>query len=133
MTTYEPNTIVEAHYNSGVYIGEVVEDRRNFVLVKVLAVLKHPDQGDLHKPGQVEGIAFFERKALAHQELVNVQKRKVHQYSGHIPNYDESLKQSFSQLKEALTKEDTLFNKVSLERLNDLEKHYYAKIFANVK
>lgn len=133
MTTYEPNTIVEAHYNSGIYIGEVVEDRRNFVLVKVLAVLKHPDQGDLHKPGQVEGIAFFERKALANQELVNVQKRKVHPYSGDIPNYDESLKESFEQLKEILAKEDTLFNQVSLERLNDLEKHYYAKIFANLK
>src|SRR5690625_3077840 len=121
MTTYEPKTIVEAHYNSGVYVGEVVEDRRNFALVKVLAVLKHPDQGDLHKPGQVEGIAFFERKALAHQELVNVQKRKVYPYTGNIPNYDETLKQSFSQLTEALTKEDTSFTTASLERLNDSE------------
>src|SRR5690625_4215201 len=124
MTTYEPKTIVEAHYNSGVYVGEVVEDRRNFALVKVLAVLKHPDQGDLHKPGQVEGIAFFERKALAHQELVNVQKRKVYPYTGNIPNYDESLKKAFFELKETLQQEDTLFNKVSLERLADLEKHY---------
>jgi|SRR5690625_4924929 len=130
MTTIQPHTIVEAHYNSGIYIGEVVEDRRNFVLVKVLAVMEHPDQGDLHQPGQVEGVAFFERKALAYQELVNVQKRKVHPYSGDIPNYTDSLKQAFLQIKEKLSQEDTLFNQMSLDRLNDLEKHYYAKIFS---
>lgn len=133
MTVYEPKTIVKADYNSGLYVGEVVEDRRNFVLVKVLAVLKHPDQGDLHKPGQVEGIAFFERKALANQELVNVQKRKVHPYEGDIPSYNESLKNAYDELKETLQQEDTLFNKVSLERLADLEKHYYAKIFDHLK
>src|SRR5690625_420394 len=133
MTTIQPKDLVKADYNSGIYIGRAIEDRRNFMLVEILAVLQHPQQGDLHKPGQVEGIAFFERKALAHKELVNVQKRKVQPYSGNVPNYDESLQRAYFELIETLSAEDTLFNKVSLQRLEDLKEHYYHKIFADLK
>ncbi|HLR75834.1 MAG TPA: sporulation phosphorelay system protein KapB [Virgibacillus sp.] len=128
MAEIKVGDIVEAHYNSGIYIGEMMEDRRNFLLVKVLAVKKHPAQGDLHNPGQVEGIAFFERKALAHQEMMNVQRRKVHPYDGEIPSYNESLKLAVHKLKNELSQEDTLFNKASLQKLRDLEEHYYNKI-----
>lgn len=132
MTTIQPKDLVEVEYNSGIYIGKAVEDRRNFMLVEILAVLQHPQQGDLHKPGQVEGIAFFERKALANKELVNAQKRKIKPYSGDVPNYAESLQKAYFELIETLSKEDTLFNKVSLQRLEDLKKHYYHKIFTEL-
>lgn len=133
MTTIQLKDLVEAHYNSGIYVGKFIEDRRNFKLIEVLAVLQHPQQGDLHKPGQVEGVAFFDRKALAYKELVNVQRRKVKPYFGDIPNYDQSLHKAYFELVETLSKENTLFNKVSLQRLADLKKHYYHKIFANLK
>lgn len=119
--------IVEAHYNSGKYIGEVMGDRRNLFLVKVLAVQEHPTQGDLHNPGQVEGVAFFERKALAHQEKMNVSKRKVFPYEGEVPNYSESLKKAVTTLKTILEAEDTPYNKAAMQKLLDLEKHFYNK------
>lgn len=119
--------IVLANYNSGLYIGKLEEDRRNFLLVEVLAVKKHPTQGDLHNPGKVEGVAFFERKALAYKEKMNVQKRKVQPYNGDVPNYSDSLRKAIYNLKIELSSEDTLYNKKAMEKLIGLEEHYYNK------
>lgn len=127
MTNINIGDIVEGHYNSGVYVGKVIEDRGNLFLIEVLAVKEHPDQGDLHNPGQVEGIAFFERKALAYTEKINISKRKVYPYEGEVPNYSESLKQAVVELKEKLNAEDTLFNKTSMEKLLSVEEHFYKK------
>lgn len=121
--------IVEARYNSGVYIGEVLEDRRNFFLVKVLAVLIHPTQGDLHSRGQIEGVAFHERKALAFQEKMNATKRNTTIYEGEIPDYASSLKDAVETMKTELQKDNTPFNKLSLEKIADLEKYFYNKIY----
>lgn len=121
-------SIVKADYNSGMYIGKIIEDRGNFTLVKVLAVLKHPTQGDLHNPGKVEQVAFFERKALGFQEKMNARKRKIYPFQGEIPNYGESLKEAVKKLKEELISENTAFNQKSLEKLDILEKHYYKKV-----
>ncbi|BAB05453.1 activation of KinB in the initiation of sporulation [Halalkalibacterium halodurans C-125] len=43
---------VRGVYKTGVYAGELmqVEQEKGRALVKVLAVLKHPMQGDLHNP-----------------------------------------------------------------------------------
>lgn len=120
---------VLADYNSGTYIGKVIEERGNFLLIEVLAVKKHPDQGDLHNPGQVEGVAFLERKALAYREKMNARKRFVKPYDGEIPIYVESLKEAVESLKEQLEKDDTLFNQASLQKINQLEEHYYNKLF----
>lgn len=121
--------IVEARYNSGTYVGEVLEDKRNFYLVKVLAVLEHPTQGDLHHIGQVNGVAFHERKALAFGEKMNAKKRFTKKYEGKIPDYVQSLKRAVENKKKELQQEDTPFNKLSLEKIKDLEEHYYNKIF----
>ena len=53
---FQPGDVVQAEYKSGIYVGEVVEVKaeRRKALIKVLAVLKHPDQGDLHHPGQAD-------------------------------------------------------------------------------
>lgn len=128
MTEINVGDIVLANYNSGTYIGIMEEDRRNFLLVKVLAVKTHPQQGDLHNPGQVDGVAFHERKALAYQEKMNVQKRKVEPYNGDVPNYIDSLKQAVNDLKEKLSSEDTEYNLKAMEKLLGLEEHFYNKL-----
>lgn len=129
MQTIHIGDIVKARYNSGTYIGEVMEDKRNFFLVKVLAVIEHPTQGDLHKRGKVEGVAFHERKALAFEEKMNAPKRQTEPFDGNIPEYAQSLKNAVEELKQQLQEEGTEFGKLSLSRIQDLEKHYYHKIY----
>lgn len=129
MNELQIGSIVKATYNSGEYIGEIIEDKRNFWLVEVYAVITHPTQGDLHRRGEVEGVAFHERKALAYREKTNVRKRFTTLYEGSIPNYAESLKKAVTDIKEKLQQEDTPFNRLSLERIADLEKHFYQKIY----
>lgn len=129
MDQIEVGQHVLADYNSGTYIGKAIEDRGNFTLVEVLAVVEHPVQGDLHKPGQVEGAIFHERKALAHLEKMNVRKQKMKRYTGDIPPYTDSLKHAFQSMKEELQKEETPFNALALQRLDQLEEHFYAAIW----
>ncbi|MFZ3576793.1 kinase-associated lipoprotein B [Virgibacillus sp. DJP39] len=117
--------IVRAHYNSGKYIGEVLEDRGERFLIKVLAVQKHPMQGDLHNPGKIDGVFFHERKALAYNEKMNVAKPAVHTFEGELPSYETSLKESVDKLKEKLTYKDTDFNNKALLTLQQLEEKHY--------
>lgn len=121
--------IVQAEYNTGIYIGKVIEDRRNFFLVQVHAVIKHPIQGDLHNRGKVEGVAFHERKALAYNEKMNAKKRKVQPYHGTIPDYSISLKNAVEAFKQELKKLDTDYHRLSLQKLHDLENDFYKKIY----
>src|SRR5699024_5047572 len=79
--------------------------------------------------GQVEGVAFHERKALAYQEKMNARKRMTKHYDGEVPDYAESLKEAVEQYKQVLQTEDTPFNQKSLEKIADLEKHYNHKIY----
>lgn len=130
MTQVQIGDIVKTNYNSGTYIGEVLEDKQNFLLVKVLAVVTHPTQGDLHQRGQVEGVAFHERKALAYQEKFNARKRMTKPFEDEVPEYAASLKQAVEDIKTSLKQEDTVFNNLSLERIADLEEHFYNKIFS---
>lgn len=128
MNTINIGDIVQASYKSGAYLGKVLEDRGNIYLVEVLAVQKHPTQGDLHNPGKVEDVAFFERKALAFREKMNARKRTTQPFYGEIPSYSKSLKKAVDQLKKQLTETDTLYNQKALEKIHDLEKYYYNKI-----
>lgn len=127
----EVGSIVLAHYNSGSYIGEVVEDRGERSLIKVLAVKKHPLQGDIHNYGQVEGVFFHERKALAYQEKMNVKKPAIHPYNEDIPDYVESLKKAVDEAKEKLKKKDTAFNQLALKTLERLEEETYKPIYSS--
>jgi len=130
MSNIQIGDIVKTNYNSGTYIGEVLEDKQNFLLVKVLAVVTHPTQGDLHQRGQVEGVAFHERKALAYEEKFNARKRMTKPFEGDIPDYATSLKQAVEDIKRTLKTEDTEFNHLSLDRIADLETHFYNKIYS---
>jgi len=117
--------IVTAINKTGKYIGEVTEDRGNTYLVRILAVLKHPMQGDLHNPRQTEVTMFHQRRALAYREQTNVPKNMVKPYEGEIPDYQASLREAVTTMKEALTKEETDFNKLSLQQLEELEADYF--------
>lgn len=121
--------MVKTSYNSGEYIGKIIDDKRNFWLVEILAVVTHPTQGDLHQRGEVEGVAFHERKALAFREKTNARKRDTVKYDGAVPNYAQSLKQAVTKIKTELKKEDTPFNQLSLEKITDLETYFYNKIY----
>lgn len=118
---------VRAHYNSGVYIGKLIEDRGNRYLVEVHAVEKHPRQGDLHHPGKAEGegVLFHERKALAFREKMNAAKSAVFPFEGETPNYNASLQQAVVDAKEKLLEKETVVNKKALERIKGLEQHFY--------
>lgn len=129
MKEFEIGDYVRAHYNSGTYIGEILEDRGNRYLVEVLAVDKHPIQGDLHNPKQVEGVAFHERKALSYKEKMNAKKPATFKFDDELPDYTESLKAAVNKIREELKKEKTDYNQKALEKIDDLEKHYYNKIY----
>lgn len=129
MTEIKIGDIVEAEYNSGSYIGKIIEDRNNFFLVEVLAVKKHPIQGDLHNRGKVEDVAFHERKALAYREKMNARKRMTKPFTNQIPDYRDSLKRAVIEFKEMLRLENTPFHQKSMEKIQSLEKHYYNDIF----
>lgn len=125
MTSFQIGDYVRAHYNSGTYIGKIVEDRGDRYLIEVLAVYKHPMQGDIHNPFQVDDVFFHERKALAYREKANIKKPAVHPFSEEVPDYGESLKQAVQAIKEKLMKEDTAYNKKALKNIESLEKNYY--------
>lgn len=126
MEEFNSGDIVKAHYKSGIYVGKVMEDRDRFYLVQILAVEKHPMQGDLHNPGKTENVFFHQRKALSYLEKANIQKEAVHPYEGSIPDYTESLKQSVEQLRSKLERRETEFNANAKQQLDDLEKQYFS-------
>jgi kinase-associated protein B len=83
---------VRVEIRSGHYLGELIEINGPRVLVKVLAVLKHPEQGDLHNPYNPDVPMFHERRALSYTEKTNVLLRDVKRHTGIIPDYNDSLR-----------------------------------------
>ncbi|WP_424767330.1 sporulation phosphorelay system protein KapB [Paenibacillus sp. sgz302251] len=88
---FQPGEYVRAEVRSGQYVGELVEINGPRALVKVLAVLKHPEQGDLHNPYNPDVPMFHERRALSYTEKTTVLLRDVTRFTGSIPDYKESL------------------------------------------
>ncbi|WP_330949723.1 kinase-associated lipoprotein B [Virgibacillus sp. MG-45] len=129
MKTFLPGDLVRAHYRSGTYIGKIVEDRGDRFLIEVLAVHKHPLQGDIHHPNETKGVFFHERKALAFKEKMNVKKPAVHRFEGEVPNYGDSLKQAVSVAKDKLKAKDMAFNQLALQKLTSLEEKEYQAYF----
>ncbi len=129
MSQIHVGEIVLAEYNSGEYIGKAIEDRGNLMLIEVLAVVTHPNQGDLHNPGQADGVAFHERKALSFKEKANVRKRKLTTFTNEVPDYAESLKDAYSTLKKTLEKENTHYSERALQKLEHLQEHFYNSIW----
>lgn len=89
-------------YKSGVYVGEVMELNGARALVKTLAVLKHPEQGDLHHPCDPDVPMFHQRRALSHTEKVNALTRELQPYAGAVPDYRESLLRALDEERDRL-------------------------------
>jgi kinase-associated protein B len=117
--------IVTGIYKTGKYIGEVTDVRPQHYLVKIKSVLKHPLQGDLHHPKQVDVPLFHERRALAFNEQANIPKQMVTLYDGEILDYHESLRKALDEMIEELTKDNSEWAIKSLENLRTLEKEYF--------
>lgn len=117
--------IVTGIYKTGKYIGEITDIRPMHYLVKVKAVLKHPQQGDLHHPKDADVQFFHERHALAFNEQTNIPKKMVKPFDGDIPDYQESLKNALTELREELMQLNTPWAEQSLSNLSRLEADYF--------
>lgn len=81
---------------TGEYIGETVQREERRALVKTLAVLRHPAQGDLHRPYEPDAAMFHERRALAYTEKVWVPLQDMEIWEGHVPDYRQSLEAAWN-------------------------------------
>ncbi|UTR15131.1 kinase-associated lipoprotein B [Salipaludibacillus sp. LMS25] len=119
--------IATAIYKTGKYIGEIIgkNQKNTHVIVKILAVLTHPMQGDLHQPAKANVPLFHERKALSFNEKANIPLSHVKLYNGKIPDYSMSLLEALTLQKNELTKENSPWALKSLEALRKLEEETY--------
>lgn len=117
--------IIVTNKKTGKYIGEITAIQGDMLTVRILAVLNHPRQGDLHNPMQADVPFFHERKALAYREQTNIQTRIAKPYEGDIPDYKDSLKEAYSRLKEKLEAEpEEPYNQLALKALESIAKEY---------
>lgn len=112
-------------YKTGKYIGEITDIRPMHYVVRVLAVLKHPMQGDLHNPKDADVMIFHERKALAYKEQTNVPKQMVKPFTGEIPEYIDSLRDSLQKMKAELQEQPGDWADKCLNNINVLEGEYF--------
>ncbi len=103
MMNLELGAYVMAGYKTGVYIGKWIEHRGAKSVIEVLAVDKHPEQGNLHHPHETEGIFFHQRRALAHLEKALVPTVDIVIYEKEIPDYRASLLDSLNAEEQRMT------------------------------
>jgi len=125
MEELQVGQIVTGIYKTGKYIGEITDIRPQHYLVRVLAVLKHPIQGDLHHPKTADVLIFHERRALSYREQTNVPKQMVKPYEGEVPEYLTSLKEAVNKMKAELAETPTEWADMSLKMVESLEKDYF--------
>ncbi|WP_215193077.1 kinase-associated lipoprotein B [Exiguobacterium sp. s95] len=119
-------------YKTGKYFGRLFAERPQGLVVEVLAVEKHPTQGDLHQPNQVDVPLFHIRTALHQHEKITVSPSVVYAYDGEIPAYSDSLRQAFKKDVERLQNknpQEDAFVRKCLENYKELET-IYAKRWA---
>ncbi len=125
MSEFKIGEIVTGIYKTGKYIGEITEERPQHYLIRVLAVLKHPMQGDLHSPKDADVLVFHERRALSFREQTNIPKNMVKPYDKEVPDYQQSLKEAVEKAKKELTENLTPWAEMSLKMYASLEKDYF--------
>ena len=124
MTESQVGNVVTGIYKTGKYIGEITEIRPQHYLVRVLAVMKHPMQGDLHHPKDADVHMFHERKALSFREQTNIPKQMVKPFEGEVPDYQESLKAALEKLRQELVEAGSEWANMSMRALETLQKDY---------
>ncbi|XJZ26789.1 kinase-associated lipoprotein B [Bacillota bacterium Lsc_1132] len=125
MADFQIGDTVTAIYKTGKYIGEVTDIRPQHYLVRVLAVLKHPMQGDLHNPKDANVGIFHERRALSYREQANIPKQMVKAFGEEVPEYLQSLKEAVSKMKNELMAAASPWGERSLEIIASLENDYF--------
>lgn len=125
MESLEIGQFVTAIYKTGKYIGEITDIRPEHYLVRTLAVIKHPMQGDLHHPKDTDVPFFHERKALAYREQANIPKKMVKAFYDEVPNYEGSLKTAVHNMKEELSKDSSEWAAKCIKNIEIIEKEYY--------
>ncbi|WP_283152164.1 kinase-associated lipoprotein B [Guptibacillus hwajinpoensis] len=123
--TFQPGEIVTAGYKTGRYIGEVVDMKSPKAVIKVLAVIKHPTQGDLHNPKQLDVPLFHQRKALAQFEKALVPMSAINHYEGNVPDYNDSLKVALETQSAELKHEGGRWAEASLIEIEKLKDDYF--------
>lgn len=83
--------IVKVEHKTGQYIGKVVSADGRRALVEIMAVLRHPEQGDLHSAYDPDAPIFHERRASAEREKVWVMLKDAVPFAGEVPDYRDSL------------------------------------------
>ncbi|WCN37716.1 kinase-associated lipoprotein B [Aneurinibacillus uraniidurans] len=123
--TLTPGTLVTASYKSGEYIGEIIElYPPRVAVVKILAVQKHPAQGDLHHPFATDVPLFHQRRALSYQEKASAPLASVRLYIGDVPDYKESLLAALDSEIQKLQQDDSEWAQRSLSELHALQNEY---------
>jgi kinase-associated protein B len=117
--------LVRIAYKTGEYVAEVVEVTPPKAVVKILAVQKHPAQGDLHHPYEVDVPLFHQRRALAFQEKVVVPLGSMQLFQGEAPSYQESLRHALEREMAALQKM-IVWAQRSLAQYESLKQDYFA-------
>jgi len=125
-TDIEAGQIVQFTYKSGDYIGCVHEWRTGKAVIEVMAVLKHPMQGDLHHHRRAgEPVMFHQRKALAEREKALVPLPFIKPYEGEVPEYRESLRAALAaEIAYLRGLGDDAYAQQALAHLTELEREY---------
>jgi kinase-associated protein B len=123
-STFQIGDKVSASYKTGEYVGEIVEISSVKAAVKVLAVLKHPTQGDLHNPAEAKVPFFHQRRALAQNEIALMPLHTITPYNHSVPDYQSSLQQALHNDMEEL-RQIIDFAQRSLIELVSLQKDYF--------
>ncbi|MFM1654062.1 sporulation phosphorelay system protein KapB [Brevibacillus sp. B_LB10_24] len=119
--------IVRVPYKSGQYLAEVLEIMPPKATVKILAVQKHPDQGDLHHPMQGDVLMFHQRRALSFQEKIMVPLGTIQPYQGEVPEYRGSLLLAVEQELARLREMGGSWAERSVKELEILQQEYAAQ------
>jgi kinase-associated protein B len=121
----EIGQIVLAEYKTGVYVGEIVDLSTGRATVKMLAVIKHPTQGDLHNPFQGDVPFFHQRKALAYLEKALVPLSQIRSYQGEIPEYKASLAKALEKEILYVQQQSGSWAERAFEALEQLRAEYF--------
>ncbi|MBG9772076.1 sporulation phosphorelay system protein KapB [Brevibacillus laterosporus] len=118
--------IVTVRHRTGEYISEIIELTPSKALVKTLAVITHPTQGDLHNLYETNVPLFHQRKAMAFLEKVYVPTAVLRPYLGEsVPTYLESLHQALHKIEEQLRERDDEYANLALHQLTQLRNEYF--------
>jgi len=124
--TYAAGSLATAQYKTGEYIGEVVEQSSSAkAAVQILAVVKHPSQGDLHNPMNPNVPFFHQRRALAYREIALMPLYTIQPYEGEVPDYKASLAHSLQEEIRAMEQSEySEWAQRCLQELEQLKKDY---------